>query len=253
MQKFQALIFDLDGTAMPVELNALPSKNVINAVKDAQKKLKVSAATGRPITVCRNILKALNLDDPCVISGGTQIIDPKTEKTLWEKRLTQSQVEEIVEVAIPYPFEVLFSEEVYKHGASAQNKKITGSERVVYFMDVEPTYADTVLEKLKKIKNIAAHQVSSWNPTCVDIHITHAKATKQHAIELLLTDILKVDKEFVIGVGDSNNDLPLFASVGFKVAMGNATDELKNAADFVAPSVQEDGLATIIKSRILNI
>lgn len=45
--------------------------------------------------------------------------------------------------------------------------------------------------------------------------------------------------------------MPLFESVGFKVAMGNAPKELKEIADYVAPTVQEDGVADVIERFIL--
>ena len=53
-------------------------------------------------------------------------------------------------------------------------------------------------------------------------------------------------------VGDGNNDLPLFELAGWKVAMGNGADVLKEAADWIAPSVDEDGLAVAIERFILN-
>ncbi|MBI2327245.1 HAD family phosphatase [Candidatus Curtissbacteria bacterium] len=248
---YKALIFDLDGTAMPVAFDALPSDRVAEAVMRAQKVVKVSAATGRPITVCRQILKKLNLTQPCVISGGTQIIDPQTEETLWEKRLSEEQVKQVVDVGKPYSFQILFTDEIYKHGVPAKDKKINGSERVIYFMDVEIKDEEAILSGIENVTDVVAHPVASWNHARIDIHITHAEATKKHAIEILL-DILKVDKEDVVGVGDSNNDLPLLNSVGYKVAMGNATNKLKEIADYVAPSVEEDGLATVIEKVILK-
>lgn len=53
-------------------------------------------------------------------------------------------------------------------------------------------------------------------------------------------------------VGDGGNDLPLFELAGFKVAMGNAEEVLKKQADWIAPSVDEDGLAVAIKKFILK-
>jgi len=52
-------------------------------------------------------------------------------------------------------------------------------------------------------------------------------------------------------VGDSYNDLPMLESCGFSIAMGDAPQEVKDAADFVAPSVQEDGLAVAIDEFVI--
>lgn len=76
--------------------------------------------------------------------------------------------------------------------------------------------------------------------------MTHKFATKEHAIAEVLTS-LGISKEDAIGVGDGDNDLHLFSAVGYKVAMGNAGPNLKVAADWIAPSVDEDGLAEVIE------
>ena len=47
--------------------------------------------------------------------------------------------------------------------------------------------------------------------------------------------------------GDANNDLPMFGWAGHAVAMGQATDNVKAAADEVAPSVYEDGVAVVLR------
>ena len=52
-------------------------------------------------------------------------------------------------------------------------------------------------------------------------------------------------------MGDGYNDFPLLMACGLKIAMGNAVPELKAIADFIAPSVEEDGVATVIEKFIL--
>lgn len=248
MQHYKALIFDLDGTAIPLAMEALPSANVINAVKDAKKSVKVCAATGRSLPHARNILKSLQLNDPCVLSGGTQIVDPQTERTLWEKRLSEEQVKQVINLLLPYSYAVGFSDEV--EGIPAKNKIIQGSERIIYIWAVEEETAFALQKEINQIDGVAAHIPGSWTKGRLDIHVTHNDATKKHALEELVK-ILDVEKKDILGVGDNDNDLPLFESVGFKVAMGNATENLKSAADFIAPSVDEDGLVEVIKKFIL--
>ena len=48
-------------------------------------------------------------------------------------------------------------------------------------------------------------------------------------------------------VGDGYNDFPLLLAGGLKVAMGNAVSDLKKIADYIAPTVDEDGVATVIE------
>jgi len=61
---------------------------------------------------------------------------------------------------------------------------------------------------------------------------------------------LDIKKEEIIGVGDGDNDLPLFDSVGLKIAVGNATEKLKAAADEIVADADKDGLAQVIQKYI---
>jgi hydroxymethylpyrimidine pyrophosphatase-like HAD family hydrolase len=49
--EIKAIIFDLDGTAIPNKKDGMPSKRLIETVAKAQKKVRVSVATGRPLSM----------------------------------------------------------------------------------------------------------------------------------------------------------------------------------------------------------
>ena len=56
----------------------------------------------------------------------------------------------------------------------------------------------------------------------------------------------------MIGIGDGYNDFPLLMACGLKIAMGNAVEDLKAIADFIVPSVEQDGVAHAINRFILK-
>jgi len=244
---YKALIFDLDGTAIPNVPNGLPSPELIDAVRQSQGSIKLCAATGRPITNAKPILTALNLQDPCVISAGTQIINPLTDEILWEANIESDDINKILAVCKPYHYEILVRNELIGEGGSAVNRpNIDGHVNVMYIMGCAEPDAKAILAELDMIENITAAGVTSWTHEGVDIHVTHKEATKEHAVGELL-NILGLDKSEVVGVGDANNDVHLFEAVGHKVAMGNGTEKLKSLADEVIDSVDEDGLAKFIR------
>jgi len=249
---FKVLIFDLDGTAVVLKEDALPSPRVVKAVEAAKKIMQVCVATGRPITNCREILRELDVIAPCVISGGSQIIDPKTEKILWEKKLSQDQVGAIVNASKGIACKLLFGDELLGDDVpmDPNEKQASKAESVVYIMELDEKDVSNLVAKLNTVQDIAAHPMPSWKEGKKDIHVTHELATKQHALEVLL-DILKVEKKDVVSVGDSGNDIPLFRVSGYKVAMGNATEELKKAADLIVATIDEDGLAQFIETSLL--
>jgi hydroxymethylpyrimidine pyrophosphatase-like HAD family hydrolase len=118
----------------------------------------------------------------------------------------------------------------------------------IIFIGLVP--ADEVEElkmHLNEVADISASVVPDWSDSdSFAFNITHKDATKEHAVAEVLQG-LGVSKAEAIGIGDADNDLHLFRSVGLKIAMGNATPALKTAADCIAPPVDEDGLASIIE------
>ena len=69
--------------------------------------------------------------------------------------------------------------------------------------------------------------------------------SKGVAVEKLVKH-LDIQREKVICIGDSYNDLPMLRFAGMGVAMGNAQQEVKEMADYVTASNDEDGIVNVI-------
>lgn len=78
------------------------------------------------------------------------------------------------------------------------------------------------------------------------IDVIKKNATKANAINIL-ADYLHVDKEEIIVIGDGANDISMFEMSGYKIAMGNADENLKKKADFVTDNNNEDGVAKALE------
>ena len=75
--------------------------------------------------------------------------------------------------------------------------------------------------------------------------------SKSTGIKAVL-DLFGASKDDVYAFGDSMNDYDMLSFAGTGVAMGNAVDELKKAADTVTASVADDGVAKYICDVLLN-
>ena len=91
--------------------------------------------------------------------------------------------------------------------------------------------------------------IASKDKNLVDCYFSHAEATKQHAV-LKYAELMGIKTEEIIGIGDGYNDFALLMACGLKVAMGNAVADVKAIADYIAPSVDDDGIADIIEKFI---
>lgn len=78
------------------------------------------------------------------------------------------------------------------------------------------------------------------------LEILPPNISKGAALRPLLKE-LGIRPEEVMAVGDAENDLEMIQLVGIGVAMGNAIDTLKGAADYVVASNDEDGVAEAIE------
>lgn len=246
--KYKAVIFDIDGTAVENAQYAKPSKRLIDEVQRAKDKAYICAATGRIWATAKWVIEPLKLTAPCIISAGAEIINPVSKQILWNKIMNKQQVSEILTIAKTFPYVI--------HCASQLNDfpKVTKlqvrDESVVYIDNVPEEVQNEIVKKLSAIADIAIHQGPGYVHGSVNFNITHKEATKSHAIAELIR-MIGVQKEEIIGVGDGDNDMPLFDAVGWKVAVGNATENLKKNADEIVSSAKDDGLAKVIQKYIL--
>ncbi|MCH3972122.1 MAG: Cof-type HAD-IIB family hydrolase [Oscillospiraceae bacterium] len=77
------------------------------------------------------------------------------------------------------------------------------------------------------------------------IELTNRTATKGGGLKALAS-LLNLSPAEVMAIGDGHNDLPMLDWAGTSVAMGNASDQVKQHASFVTDSCDSDGLAKAI-------
>lgn len=243
----KAIIFDIDGTAVDSPSQKLPTERLVRASQNIQKTYYLSAATGRCWTFGKDIIQGMGLKDLCIISGGTQICDPRTGEVVWQKDITPNALGEVIKIFAENGKQRLifndYTEEDYFSGGVLPRDFDT-SQRVNWLSQsfVPDDFAIKLHSKLDLVEGVTCVMVVSQKPGCRDMHIVNENATKEHAIDELL-DKLGIKKEDAIGIGDGHNDIHLFNAVGKKVAMGNAVGELKKAADLAINDVSSDGLA----------
>lgn len=108
--------------------------------------------------------------------------------------------------------------------------------------------------KMQKLRNEftrieALEVVSSW-PN--NLELNRKGVSKGKGVELL-TDFYNLKKEEVIAIGDSENDLSMIRFAGLGVAMGNAAGAIKEQADYVADTNENDGVAKVIEKFVLQL
>lgn len=245
-KKYKAIIFDVDGTLINGRY-ALPSEKVTKIINKARGKIHIGLATSRPIFMLTNLIKHLKLSGPSIIDSGATIIDSTTKKILWQKNVFMDDVKKVRKISKDNSLGLILSD-----GKEDIQEKDYKNENVLqlWIPNIDPDLGEKVRKEISKIPTLAVYQVYSWKEGQLDLIVTHSEATKQHGI-MEIAKILGINTHEIIAVGDGYNDFPLLMACGLKVAMGNAVDDLKAIADYIAPRQEEDGAADVIERFVL--
>lgn len=249
-------MLDVDGTLIPYLYEALPSDKIVEAIGKAKEKVAISLVTGRSYATVKTVLKRLNITEGyAVVNNGSVVIDVSNDTVVYERYIEPSDLERIIsyfeEKNIPFFIKqsALDSKAFlspYAKGDSVEKGSMLFTDEI--FTSNE---AESHLAFLSQFPSIHANKQHHREPHKYSLSICHVQATKLHGVHEIAKR-LNLDPKTFIGAGDSYNDFPLLMACGLKVAMGNAAEELKAIADYVAPSVEEDGIADVIEKFVLN-
>lgn len=247
---YKALITDVDGTLIVNSVNGLPTPRVKEAIKKAQKVAHIGIATSRPMFMLDDLFASVEFSGPCIVAGGAQIYDASTKKITYNQAIETDDFWKVIDILKPHAKEILINE-ANLGDITLKKDYVPDMPLDICIKALDDKVADKLVSEVSNIPGVNVHKLSSHTPGKADMAATHALATKQHGI-LQVAELLKIDPKEIIGVGDGYNDFPLLMACGLRIAMGNAVDELKAIADFVAPSVEEDGLAVVIEKFLLK-
>lgn len=257
--KIKAIVSDFDGT---LASNHQVPIVIAEAVKDfVRQGFMFSIATGRAYEgVIAQTCKDLELSDLHIVRGGSEIISRSTNRVVWGRYIEPKKVQEVSTLLsqqqdIYYAAE--YGEYIYtidgkpntEFGPGAQFKDLKDlpTEKVPKIM-LPPFQDKEVIEPLhEKLKDLFPdlHIVKTSSKKGLGIDINDGEAGKHMAV-LAYAKLAHLDPAEILGVGDSYNDLPLLTACGVKVAMGNASSELKQIADYVVKTQEEKGMLDVL-------
>lgn len=271
MEKY-LIALDMDGTLL--NRHGKVSKRTIEVLNSLIRKGHyIVPASGRAFTILPKEILELQGIQFAVLENGAIVWDWKNQCAIKQERLPMGVVKAILEeierqTSSGYYAEVIVNGKVYadeRIQKELEQSKIMGnfakymrqnhiflenlSSRIellnaaeklnVYFEDMN--LGEAVREKWKKEPQLNVTTSVSGNA-----EFTAAGISKGHGI-LTLQQHLGIPKEHCIAIGDDENDLEMFEQVQVAVAMGNAKEKVKRAADEVTLDCDEDGAAVFLE------
>ena len=242
----RALVVDLDGTL--IDRNEQVSPRVSQAVAQVARLIPVSIATGREPSDVIKFARQLSLVSPQICDGGATILDPSNGEHLWYNPLDPPDAEQIVRQLdrMEANFIATHPGGSVRHISGVSHWNLTR----VSALDLEEQAADTLVTQFRGAGETQAVKVYLPYNGLWAVDFTRKGVDKATAA-VRLAGMLGVETEQMAAAGDSYNDTPLLRICGVAIAMGDAPEELKAIADYVAPPVEEDGLAVAIEEFLL--
>lgn len=256
---YKAILSDFDGT-LAGEDHVLSAEDKRAILEFLNKGFIFSIATGRAYEgVIERTCKSLNLMSLQIVRGGSEIVNPADGSVVWGEYVENSVVYEIIEYLLKRKinFAVEQGKYVYTHnakpfkdlGEGANMRKLKDFDakktpKILVFPRLSLGQCEEIMQTLtnnySRINVVKIHKKNKFG-----LDINSSKASKFIAVHEF-AKLSKIKRKEIVGVGDNYNDYPLLTACGVKVAVGNAVDELKEIADYIAPSQDENAIAGVI-------
>ena len=267
---YKLIALDMDGTLLTTDKKV--SERTEAAIKAAEAKgVKIVLASGRPLVGLNRYLEELELikgEDYVLSFNGGLVQNTKTAEIVSKVSLKGSDLKYIYEISkelninihafsakdgLITPKNSHYTEhEAEINGIDINIKdfnEVDDEEDIIKVMMIDPQeILDPAIERLPK-EVYKKYSVFKSSPFFLEF--THKEVDKGLGLKRL-GEYLGIKKEEIIACGDAGNDLSMVKYAGLGVAMDNAVPEVKEAADYITASNDEDGIAKVIEKFILN-
>ena len=250
----KAIFFDIDGTLVSHQLKDVPlsTRQCIEELKE--KGIKVFISTGRHLVEMRDLPTNNISFDGYVTLNGNICLDQDYHYmygTPFSKDITDHLVSLFEKKEVPL---VLVESERFYLNYVNQDVELAQAGISTPIPDLsmyqgDPVFQGTLFVTKQEEQSVAHYlpegcKFTRWSPYGVDIIST--TGGKVNGIEYFLKHY-GIDRHEIMAFGDSDNDMDMLEYAGIGVAMGNAHGYVKDIADYVTTSVDDDGIAHALK------
>ncbi len=267
---------DMDGTLLTTEKELTEhTREVLREAID--RGVVVLPATGRPLAgIPEEVLKFPGVRY-AVASNGARIVDLKESRVLYEDLVPYETGRRVLEICSRYDSML---EIYYDGGGYAEEEKLKHLDEYVprlpmarYIASSRRPVADVramheerkaPTDKVQALFRTTEECKKAWKEVekeIPDIEITgalsnnievNAKGVNKGRGLMILGELLGIHREEIMAVGDGSNDIAMLREAGLGVAMENATEAVKAAADVVTLSNDQEGAAAAIEKYVLQ-
>lgn len=253
----KAVFFDVDGTLVSFKTHRVP-QSTLEAIKKLQAKgIKVFVATGRHPSILTegNNVHEIDFDGFVTLNG--QYCFTKDGKVIYENNICREDIVALLEFLKENRFPCAFVEDRDTYMNYIDNVVVNLLKSVNVPLppieDIERAKDGKVFQlnpyipvefEVEVMKVLPNCEATRWSPTFIDV--IPAGGGKHVAIQKIM-EYYGYKKDEIMAFGDGGNDKTMLMTAGIGVAMGNANEDVKEIADYVTTSVDNDGVLNALK------
>lgn len=264
-QTYRLLVLDLDGTLTNSKKEISP-RNLHALINLQQSGVRLVLASGRPTYGIAPLANQLEMKKygGCILSyNGGEIIDWSTEEMLYKNLLPNEVLPILYETAVQnnqailtYDNEYILTEkpndEYVRKEAFLNKMKI---RKVENFLEAAPLplpkclivgNPEQLMQTEAELSLKLQRKISIYRSEPYFLELVPLGIDKARSLAVLL-EKLGMTREEMVAMGDGYNDLSMIEFAGMGVAMANAQEPVKQAADYITLSNDEDGVAAAIE------
>jgi Cof subfamily protein (haloacid dehalogenase superfamily) len=262
---YHLLAIDLDGTLLTPQRTITP--RTYEAIRQAVAAgMTLVIATGQTLDVLRAVCADLPLTVPQIIYNGAVIADIQNDTVLYEQLVPPEYILSTLELLHTSGLHRVYHthKRVYvdEGTPNARDWYRAPVPPVIEVPGVESLYpqpciklvgvgdATTLREKREALEQHLAGQLYVTQASRNLLEFLHPEVSKANALATM-TRILGIAPEEVVAIGDNHNDIGMLQFAGLGIAMGNAHNEVKAAANYVTTRNSEDGVALALEEKVL--
>lgn len=264
----QLIALDLDGTLLNSDKKISP-RNKEALKRAADKGVKLILCTGRASSAVKDYVEELGIREPVITFQGSKIIDTVTGEMIYEKGLGPEEIlpmltlceEEGIHCNL-YMDDAIYiekeDEEIAYYKRFAPNTEVRAVGKLSEFIK-KPTTKLLMMashERLEEIRPRVAELLSPgmdlFYSSEVFLEVVNKAGNKGNGVKFIAEEYYGLSQNEVMTFGDHLNDLSMIQYAGLGVAMANGEERLKQEADYVTLSNDDDGVAFAIEKFVLN-
>ncbi|WP_079509187.1 Cof-type HAD-IIB family hydrolase [Mesobacillus jeotgali] len=238
------IALDMDGTLLNGQ-HEVSEKNR-RAIKEAEKKgLAVVLSTGRSLKTARDYVLSLELSSYLVTVNGGEIWGPNGE-LIDINPVETNHIQWMYDLSRKHKtgYWATSSEDVWRN---KMPEDLSSQKWLKFGFYIEE---DDIRESiLKELRNKGLFEIS--NSSLKNIEVNALGINKAKGLQKVCS-LLGISMENVMAVGDSLNDIAMITEAGLGIAMGNAQETVKEAADDITGTNDESGVAQAIQKWVLS-